>query len=157
MTFTVHEPSGPTADRIERAEALVFVREGFTWSAAFLTPFWLIANRLWLALLAYLVLVGLFEAGLWVAGASQQMAAWLLLAAHVLIGFEADDIRRWSLARKGFAMIGSVTGRSEDECERRFFEGWLKEQPFLPPSVTASGPASREGRLGHLSLGFRRG
>ena len=122
MTFTVHEPPGLPADQLERSEALVFVREGFTWSAAFLTPFWMIANGLWLALLAYLAILGLVEAVLWIAGASQQIAAWLLLAAHVLIGFEADGIRRWGLKRQGYTMIASVSGRSPEECERRFFE-----------------------------------
>lgn len=157
MTFTVHEPPSVPADRLERAEALAFVREGFTWSAAFLTPFWMIANRLWLPLIAYLAAVGLLEAGLWAAGVSHEIAGWLLLGLHVLIGFEADGIRRWSLGRQGYTMIGSVNGRSADECERRFFEAWLKEQPFLPPSVPASGTSGRTGRLGHLSLGLRRG
>ena len=28
-------------------------------------------------------------------------------------------------------MLGSVSGRTVDECERRFFDGWLPSQPIL--------------------------
>ena len=47
LTFTVHEPPDPPADRIDRAERLAFVRDGFSWSAALFTPVWLLAHRLW--------------------------------------------------------------------------------------------------------------
>ena len=53
---------------------------------------------------------------------------------NLLIGFEADALRRWALDRKGWQMLGSVSGRTVDECERRFFDGWLPSQPILRPS-----------------------
>lgn len=157
MTYTVHEPPGAPADRIERAEALVFVRDGFSAFAAFLTPFWMLANRLWLALLGYLVAVMLLGALIGVLGVGQDIAGALMFAGHMIVGFEADAIRRWSLGRQGYSMIGSVNGRTTDDCERRFFETWLKDQPFLPPSARTGGTANREGRLGALALGLRRG
>lgn len=158
-TFTVHEPPITAADRLERAEQLVFVEDGFSWTAAFLAPLWLLANRLWLPFLAYLVAMGLLLVVIWGVGSSQNIAEWLVLAGHVLIGFEADSIRRWSLKRQDYTMIASVSGRTTNECERRFFEDWLKEQPFLPARVLAGANAGdgREGRLGALSLGLRRG
>lgn len=157
MTYTVHEPPGASADRIERAEALVFVRDGFSAFAAFLTPFWMLANRLWLALAAYVAAVLLVGALIAVLGVGENIAGSLMFAGHLIVGFEADAIRRWSLGRQGYAMIGSVTGRTTDDCERRFYETWLKDQPFLTPSTRPSGSIGREGRLGALALGLRRG
>jgi hypothetical protein len=43
----------------------------------------------------------------------------------LIIGFEGNDILRWSLGRKGYALIASVAGRNRLECERRFFDAWL--------------------------------
>jgi hypothetical protein len=155
-TFTVHEPPGSQGDRLERAEALVFVKDGFSWPAAILTPFWMIANRLWLALLFYLGGLALAQGAVWATGLAQQPASWLMLGLHLVIGFEADAIRRWALRRRGYAMIGSVSGPTTEDCERRFFDDWLKGQPFVPASALASTTATG-GRLGGLMLPLRRG
>ena len=48
-----------------------------------------------------------------------------MLGLNLLIGFEADTLRRWALDRSGWRMLGSVSGRTVAECERRFFDGWL--------------------------------
>ena len=53
LTFTVHEPPNPPADRIERADKLVFVKDGFSWMAALFAPLWMLVHRLWWALLGY--------------------------------------------------------------------------------------------------------
>ena len=39
LTFTVHEPPNPPADRVDRAESLVFIKDGFSWAAALLASF----------------------------------------------------------------------------------------------------------------------
>lgn len=165
LTFTVHEPPDRNVDRLDRAEAMVFVKEGFSLAAALLTPFWMIANRLWLALLVYLGVLVLLELGIWVAGVPQQFGTWSMIALHLLVGFEGDAIRRWSLGRRGFAMVGSVSGRDGDDCERRFFDDWLKEQPYLGQGGPQGGPsgygARRDardtgGRLNAAALWFRK-
>lgn len=131
LTFTVHEPPHPPADRMERAESLIFVKDGFSWLAALFAPIWLIVHRLWWPLLGYAVLSGLLELVRW---GTRVDSDWVTLAGiglHVLIGFEADTLRRWSLDRKGWKVLGSVSGRSAAECERRFYEQWLPEQPAV--------------------------
>jgi len=156
QTYTVHEPPGGPADRIERAERLVFVRDGFSFLAMALTPVWMLINRLWLALIIYLVVLGGLELAIWTTGVRQQTGAWIILALHILVGFEGDAIRRWSLRRRGYNLIGSVTGRRWDECERRFFEAWLAEQPYVPakPAESAVGwGRGTGGRLSPLALG----
>ncbi|MBV9260162.1 MAG: DUF2628 domain-containing protein, partial [Pseudolabrys sp.] len=54
-TYTVHEPplkAGATGPNPER---FVFIRDGFYFWAFVLGPIWMLAHRLWLALIGYLV------------------------------------------------------------------------------------------------------
>jgi Protein of unknown function (DUF2628) len=139
-TYTIHEQPEPLADRVERAEGLVFVRDGFSWAAALFAPFWFLRHRLWWPLIAYVAVSAAFEI-------AQEMASfdarWLGLAGvalNLLIGFEADTLRRWGLERRGWRMIGTVTGVSAVDCERRFFDGWLPSQPILATRATALPP-----------------
>jgi hypothetical protein len=139
ITCTVHEPPDPPADRMDRADSLVFVKEGLTYAAAAFTPLWLVARQQWLALVLYLVVLVLVLGGLTLLEAPP---IWLLLASsalHLLVGFEADTVQRWTLARRGYRMIGTVTARSEHECERRFIESWLPQQPMISASMGAGG------------------
>jgi hypothetical protein len=155
LTFTVHEPPYPPADRSDRAERLVFVRDGFSWGATLLTPLWLLAHRMWLPLVGYIVVGGLIEA----AGQSGLVhAGWAALAGvalNLLLGIEFGALRRWSLDRRGWATLGSVSGRSAEDCERRFFDLWLPTQPVLaqpaPAAAGDGGAAGRRSLIGALS------
>jgi len=151
ITYTVHEGPEPAADRLDRAEALAFVKDGFSiWAAAF-TPLWMLANKLWLALVFYLSALGLVEAAFWALGIGQQPAAILMSAVHLLVGFEASSIKRWTLARHGWSMIGSVNGRNAEDCERRFFEGWLPGIPVIRPSALSGSSISGSDSPGPLT------
>lgn len=154
LAFTVHERPDPTLDRLDRAEALVLVKDGFSWGAFLFGPLWLAGNRLWRGLAGYLALVGAASAGLDAVGASDTWITLAILAVHVALGYEADTLQRAALARRGWQQIGSVTGRSRSDCERRFFDGWLAAQPMLaareaPASTTGAEarPARRRWRL----------
>ena len=151
--FTVHESPNPPAARGDRAEQLVFVRDGFSWFAALLAPVWMLANRLWLALLGYIAVVAALIVVFGLLGIGDQWLGNALLAVHLIIGFEADSILRWTLNRRAWRQIASVTGATVEDCERRFFEEWLASVPavstahFTPPGTeggleTASSPAA---------------
>lgn len=132
MTCTVHEPPKALADRTDRAETLVFVKEGFSWGAALLTPFWAIASRLWLFFVLYLAAMIAVGLGLkWLRVEDSSAATSLILAIHLVIGLEASQIRRWTMRRRGWRTLGSVNGRNMDDCERRFFDDWLPSQPLI--------------------------
>lgn len=152
ISFTVHEPSDPPADRIERAEQVVMVKTGFSLWAAIATPFWMIAHRLWLPLAAYVGLLVVLELVALATGLGSELVGWIMLAVHVLVGFENDAIRRYDLRRRGYAEIGSVSGRNVDACERRFFDEWLQGQPFVSREALM-GSSQREvrGMGGRLS------
>jgi hypothetical protein len=140
-TYTIHERPAPAADRVDRAEGLVFIKDGFSWAAALFAPLWLIVHRLWWPLLGYLVIGGAFELIQRFVTFDQRWLGLAGFALNVLIGFEADSLRRWGLERRGWRTVGTVTGRTAAECERRFFDTWLPAQPILaagtqsPPST----------------------
>ena len=130
--YTVHEPPDAPADRIDRAEQLVFLKDGFSWGAFLLAPFWLAARGEWAGLAAYIaaviVLVLLLSSDWRCAGVDH---AGDLGAQSVprLRGCEPASGGRWS-ARAG-PRLGTVSGRNAAECERRFFETWLPGQPVI--------------------------
>ena len=64
---------------------------------------------------------------------------WLgyaVLALNLIVGFEADSLRRWTLDRRAWRQIAVVTGRSSEECERRFFDTWLATVPAVSPAIS---------------------
>ena len=130
-TYTIHEAPDPVADRIDRAEALVFVKDGFSWPAAVFGPLWLLVNRLWWPLLGYAAVSIALQFPEFLLSFDQRWPALAGLALNLLLGFEADTLRRWTLERRGWQTIGTVSGKTKDECERRFFDAWLPTQPIL--------------------------
>jgi hypothetical protein len=139
-TYTVHEPQ-PAADTLdERATRLIFVKEGFAW-LAFLAPFlWLLFNRLWREILVYiLVTTGIFVLVRY-AGGNNAAAGWIMLLINFAFGLEARNIYRAALARKGYAVVGVVTGRDLEDSERRFLSEWLPSANAAPPESTVAEP-----------------
>ncbi len=143
--FTVHEPPHPPVDRIDRAEALVFLKDGFTFGAFFLGPVWLLANRLWLALAGYLGIVALAALALKGLDASPGWHGLLVLGLNAIVAWEAHALKVAKLDGEGWTLLGSVSGTGLRECERRFFEHWLASQPARrqgQQTAMSSGPAS---------------
>lgn len=131
--YTVHEPPNPALDRIDRAEAMVFLKDAFNWSAFVFAPLWLLANRLWLGLAGYVAVSAAVLTG---AAALELEPGWVslaLVALHAVVAYEAHALQVAALEQRGWNMIGSVMGASEAECERRFFEGWLPTQQLVRP------------------------
>ncbi len=119
------------ADRVDRAEQLVFIGDGFSWLAAEFPPIILIAHKLWVGLAIYAAAVITLIALLWSTGAVPGWSVLAVLALHVIFGFESNELRRSSLDAKGWSNVGTVTGKSRDDCERRFLDSWLPQQPLM--------------------------
>ena len=139
--YTVHEPMRAAEGLEERADGLVFVREGFSLAAFLFGPFWLAAHRLWLPLAAYagafLLLQGLFAI---LPGGAGAIGAVMALAS---LGFalEANTLWRWGLERRGYRLAGTAVGKNFEECEHRFLTGWLAELN-TPARATAAPSAA---------------
>ena len=123
-TFTVHAPPRKDGEAPASPERFAFVRDGFHGWAFLLAPLWLIAYRLWLALTLYVVVTVAIAAALAVLGASFSAQAIAAFCIALLVGFEAATLRRWTLTRRGWAMLGFVVGEDQDLAEHRFFTQW---------------------------------
>jgi len=136
-TFLVLERDR-TDDAVADADRVVFVRDGFSWLAALLTLPWLLWHRAWLAALIWTL--GLVLATSGVAALGQEYGAGLVdpvstlvtLAFALVAGFEANGWRARAMQRRGFHLAGTVTGRRREDCERRFFSGWLMGRGLHP-------------------------
>lgn len=124
-----------------RAERVTFVRDR-PFVLAFLFPlFALLRFRLWLALLAYIV-VSAVLAGL---GEWLKVLPAAQLAVHfginLLVALELATLRVWKLRRSGYLEAGVVAAPTREDAERRFFAHYdPAPRRDLPP---ARPPADR--------------
>ncbi len=99
-----------------------FVREGFNWPAFFFTWIWALVCGLWIV--AAILFAGdlglalLFEA----VDLDSISQLWATLGWHVIVGFAAEDLRRWTLRLRGYALAEIVAAETVAAAERRFFD-----------------------------------
>ena len=125
--YTVHEPP-PKADTGEPdPERFVFVRDGFSFWAFLLAPWWMLRHRLWLALTGYVILAIALSVALRFAGASTTVTLMAGALFSLLVGFEAATLRRFKLSRRGWKNVGIVVGDDLESAERRFFDAWVNK------------------------------
>lgn len=144
--FTVHEPPQVGGTKLQQAESLLFVRDGFSWRAALFSPFYFLVRGEWLALAVYAAAAIALVAVLNLIGAKSDWFGWTFLLLNVIAGFEASDLKRWSLGRAGWREIATVSGRGRDEAERRFFDAWL---PTVRPETPGHEPRAAAVALAH--------
>jgi len=117
--YTVHELPGAPLD----GAGIVLVKEGFSFPAFAFSWVWLLYHRMWVALAIW---IGLTVTLSWVLQETlgPAAAAAASLALGFMLGAEGNDIRRWTLARKGYREAGIAAGASLEEAERNFFAKW---------------------------------
>ncbi len=133
VTYTVYEPPYASANRLESAEQLVFVKDGYIIIAALLPPVWLLVKRMWLEFVLYLAGSALLVWALTSVGASELSNAMLLII-QIVFGFEAGALYGAALERRDWRLVGTVTGRGQEDSERRFLEVWLPTRTEIPPA-----------------------
>ena len=125
--YTVHAPDAGGAD-LRSTDRFVFVRDGFHFWAALLGPLWLIAHRLWLALIGWIIAVIALELVLARLGAGSAAIVFAELVVALLLGFEAASLQRWTLSRRRWTQLDVVIADDEEAAERRFFDRWAARQ-----------------------------
>ena len=143
-TFIVHAPPPKKGAAATEPERFVFVRDGFHVWAFVLAPFWLLAHRLWLALLGYLVVSFVLALVLFMFGVSAQVQWPVGLLISLLVGFEAATLWRWTLARRGWKTLGFVVGEDREIAEQRFYAAWAN-RVAAPPTAPATLPEPQYG------------
>jgi len=138
--YTVHAPrrvGAPEADPL----ALAFIKEGFNWPALVFPVIWLIFRRMWLVLVLYLA------GAVILAAANRSLSEFSVGAVSVgfwfLFALEANDLRRWTLGRAGWRLVGIAEGRNLVEAERRYFSRLLAGEPLAPGEAPAVEPPPR--------------
>jgi hypothetical protein len=146
--YTVHEPPLKRDETEPDPDRFVFVRDGFYFWAFLLTPLWMLRHRLWLVLVCYALVTAALGIILRTAGASTTVSVVTGLLVAILAGCEGGTLRRFTLARRGFKIVGLVVGDDRDSAERRFFEGWVaggrRQSAILPPVSSTSAVSSAE-------------
>lgn len=117
--YTVLAPRARAGSVEPEPDRFVFVKEGFCWPAFCVTIPWMIWHGMWLVLIAYVLAVAAVFA---LAGRAPPPVAWTMLVLFgVLVGLEANNLRRWTLERRGHSFLGVAVGDRKSEAEYRFF------------------------------------
>ncbi|PLX38002.1 MAG: hypothetical protein C0606_07075 [Hyphomicrobiales bacterium] len=116
--YTVMLPPA-AGDPAGEAEDAVFLKDGFSWWAFLVPVVWPLFYGLWLVFAAVLVLSVTLELVAYKFGGPLPGVIGFLLSA--LFALEANTLRGWTLARRGWRFAGVVAGKGDDEMERRFF------------------------------------
>lgn len=145
--WTAHEPRYTSAPE-ERAEGMVFVKDGFSWPGLFFSLPWLLYHRLWLGAVLY-VLISLALGAIGAFLPLNSSAGTLLgMFASLYVGFEGNDLRRRKLAKLGYQQVQSVAAKSMLEAETTFFSERPAPVPFrnrpVPRAAERTVPAASE-------------
>jgi Protein of unknown function (DUF2628) len=111
-----------------RTEDAVFLHEGFSWGAFAFGFIWAAWHRLWIA-----GSLG-FAAVMVSSTLPPRPEALVNVAAALLFGVFGNDMRRWSLARRGLADIGAIEAETRETAELLFFA-----TRSLPPVTPVAG------------------
>ena len=143
--YTVYEPPPKAHESAPDPERFVFVRDGFSFWAFLLAPFWMLRYRLWLAFIGYVILAIALSVALRFVGASTTVTLIAGALFSLLVGFEATTLRRFTLSRRGWKNVGIVVGDDIESAERRFFDAWVNktwaERSLVDGAPRAPSPA----------------
>lgn len=126
--WTVHLPPGSAPASVPstaKPKAVpVLLREGFVFWALVFGPLWLLRHGCWLGALAA---GALMLAGGTLLPAPLDLA--ILVGVPVMLALHGQDVRRWTLARRGWKLAHVVLGPDEEAAMARL----LGRQPRLAP------------------------
>src|SRR5262245_44909001 len=116
--YTVHLQPGS----VPPGSDAVLVKEGFCWPAFFIGIIWALWHRMWLTAILFVLVMLALEAVTQLLALNPPTSGALSLATALLIGWGANDLRRRSLARRGYDAMGIVAATTEDAAARRWFD-----------------------------------
>ena len=96
------------------------IKEGFCWPAFFLSIMWALWHRMWLVAAGLFVLSAIVGSAGVALGLDPLGETAVSLAMALMMGYFANDIRRWALDRRGYSHEGVVLGDNEDGALERY-------------------------------------
>lgn len=147
-TYTVHHTARTASEILKRSDETEFVKDGICWPALFIPFFWLLYRRLWIVFFGYLA----FVAGVSVVGELASFSDYLVTvlgtSVNIVLAFEANNLRRWTLRQNRFLDVGVVIGKSLMRAERRYFQALIdRKEPIGDADPTPVEPARRPIRM----------
>ena len=112
---------------------LIVVKEGFSWPAFFLTGFWALCQRLWLAAALMFAAVAAICVVAFLLCADHLSLVVLHLAFSGITGFLSNDLKRGELVRMGFVWTGIAAGFDQEHAIGCF----LEQEPDLVRNLVA--------------------
>ncbi len=98
------------------------VKDGFSWPAFFFSFVWALWCRLWLVAVLVIAVDVVLGALLAALGGNPLAEMALFIGSAAIFGVLGNDLKRWTLFRRGFLEVGVVTGTNVDAAERRFWD-----------------------------------
>ena len=118
--YSIFEPvRGPA--RLDDPRSVVFLKQGFCWSALFVPLLWMLYHRLWLLSGGYALLSAAVALLGQYAGANDASAGIIGLGFGLLVAWEANELRRHALERAGFHEVAIVADKNLPLAEARYF------------------------------------
>ena len=118
--YTVHYRKDAPAD----GEGFVFVREGFAWGGLIFGWLWLLYRRLWIPLVLWIAAAVLLGAFAEASQVDEAVPVIVAFAMQLWLGFEGNDLRRWTLERNAYVAVDLVAAPDRAAAERIFFSRW---------------------------------
>lgn len=116
--YTVHlRREGLDPDR-----DIVLVKEGFNWPALLFSLLWALWHGLWLVALGLVLAEVILGTTMRFLGAGPWIETAIFTGVAMIFAFIANDLRRWTLRRRGFVQAGVIAGRNRDAAEVRLFD-----------------------------------
>jgi hypothetical protein len=111
-------------------ENMILIKEGFSWSAAFLTFFLAFYHRMWVAG-CILVAVNLF---LSILGLNDYLSAGIVqtlrIGFMIFVGCNFNDLYRYELEKRGYSFCGVVSGKNSEGACSKFIAEMLQRTSF---------------------------
>jgi hypothetical protein len=116
--YTVHlRRQGLDPDR-----DIMLVKEGFCWPALLFLVLWALWCRLWWVAFGLLVIEVALSGAVALLGLDPLSEAAISVGFAAIVGFVANDLKRWTLRRQGFVEVAVVIADGRDAAERRFYD-----------------------------------
>ncbi len=136
--FAVLEPPGDGKTPLSRADRFIFLREKFSASAFLFGPLWMVWQRLWLELVAYLAMLAAVGSALYALSVGWSAIILIFGLIQLLLGLEATNLVRWKRERYGWRDGGIVIADDLDLAERRYFGDRFARRAAKPPAASAA-------------------
>lgn len=140
-TYSVFEPPVTPGGAEENALALKFVPHGWSIWALLVPAIWMLARRMWWALLAYVLIIAAIQ----VLGLAVHpiITTGLSAALAIILMLEAGQLRLETLLAKGYREIAVLQAKNQKEAELAFFTHWVGKQDSAQGSAASPAPSGR--------------